>query len=53
MIFRGAGCLSFFNTSYTILQFYHLQMQITFRFFTPPQKKTTRGDGPAAADTPP
>ena len=39
MIFRGAGCLSFFNTSYTILQFYHLQVQIKFRFLNPPNER--------------
>ena len=42
MIFRGAGCLGFFNTSYTILQFYHLEVQIKI-FSDPPEPE---GGGP-------
>ena len=42
MIFCGAGCLYFCNTSYTILQFYHLQVQIK-NFFHPPENEEPRG----------
>ena len=53
MIFRGAGCLSFFNTSYTILQFYHLQVQIKFRFLNPPNEKNDAGGRASGSRHPP
>ena len=53
MIFRGAGCLSFCKTSYTILQFYHLRMQIKICFFNPPESVNAEDRRASGTGTPP
>ena len=53
MIFGGARCLSFFNTSHTILQFFHLAVQIKICFFDPPESVNAEDRRASGTGTPP
>ena len=53
MIFRVAGCLGFCKTSHTILQFYHLRVQIKICFVNPPESKAPGGGRAGGRGRPP